>query len=254
MNTSKHFTIFCILLASFHIAAPLRSNQEKTCAPVRPLVYEPPVIHRSSHSISYDARTHNPKWVYECLTADLHDNNNSTRKDFNFTTDPLLPKSLQAKDSDYTGSGYDRGHLCPAADVKEHQTEETFYLTNICPQDARLNRGYWRGVEKTVRDLTRKYQKLHVFTGPLYLPYEAHDRKTYVTYQVIGKNHVAVPTHFFKVIFAETAGKFQETAYILPNCSIGNLEPLEKFKTTVKKVEKAAGLIFQIVQKNPDSA
>ncbi len=72
--------------------------------------------------------------------------------------------------------------------------EDTFYLSNMCPQNPNFNRGYWAKFEKYVRDLTKAYKAVHVFTGPLYLPKAKQNGQKWIKYQVIGKNEVSVPT------------------------------------------------------------
>lgn len=209
------------------------------------LILPSPAIHRTAYSLSYDSRHRNPNWVYEHLTSESC-SGAQDRSKFEFQTDPLLPDHLQANNADFRGSGFDRGHLCPAGDWKNEFMEETFYLSNVSPQVPLFNQGYWLSLEKYVRDLTKQHIGLHIFTGPLYLPYQESDGKFYVKYQVIGKDFVAVPTHFFKVIFTEgDLGITSEAAYILPNDDIDFQTPLETFKTTVEKVEKAAGFIFR---------
>jgi endonuclease G len=121
---------------------------------------------------------------------------------------------------------------------------QTFYLSNISPQVPRFNRGYWKKLEKHVRDLTKEYDVVRVVTGPLYLPHEAKDGKKYVTYEVIGKNDAAVPTHFFKLISAWKGNSFSSWGYILPNQEIESSTPLDAFKTTTQKVTQVSGIIF----------
>ena len=203
------------------------------------------VIERQAYSLSYDGQHKQAKWVYEYLT-ERNLEKNADRGGMGFKSDPDLPKKIQATKADYQKSGFDRGHLCPAADASfdERALQETFYLSNISPQFPQFNRAYWGKLERYVRTLLLEYKVLHVYAGPLYLPYEENGRK-YVKYEVIGENHVAVPTHFFKVIFLDAdKGLKPLVAFILPNKAIGEGSPLDEFLTTVEKVEKAAGFIF----------
>lgn len=203
------------------------------------------IIHRPGYSAGYDGRTRNPIWVYEHLTAD-NLKGNTDRSQLVFHEDETIPKHLRAVPEDYKGHGLDHGHMAPAADHATNlQTmNDTFYLTNICPQCPQLNRDYWAKLEKQARDFTREYPHVYVITGPLYLPYQEGKRR-FVKYQVIGTNEVAVPSHFFKVIATEDdQGKRKVQAYILPNTVIPTHTPLETFKTTTQKVEKAAGILL----------
>lgn len=201
------------------------------------------VIERNAYSLAYDMQHRQARWVYEYLTPEKIQGS-ADRKDFNFQEDHAVPAMHRATHKDYAGSGFDRGHLCPAADARstDETMQETFYFSNITPQCPQFNRGYWLQLERHVRDLARKHKEVHVFSGPLYLPYLEADGKRYVKYQVIGENDIAVPSHYFKVIFNKKWIPIE--VYILPNAPISNRTPLEKFSTTVEKVERTAGLIF----------
>ena len=196
-------------------------------------------IERDSYTLAYDGRHKQARWVYENLTAERA-NGNAMRKNYPFKEDPLVPEPLRSTPQDYAGSGFDRGHLCPAADAKLSDAfmQETFYLSNISPQCPEFNRGFWAKMEKHVRALATQYQSVHVFTGGLYLP----SKEKLVKYQVIGDNYVAVPTHFFKVIFGQDRTLLE--AYILPNSPIAASTPLQNFSATLDQVERSAGIFF----------
>jgi endonuclease G, mitochondrial len=158
---------------------------------------------------------------------------------------------FRAKLKDYFRSGYDRGHQVPAADAKWSQEamDDTFLLSNMCPQVGDgFNRDYWAHFEDFCRRLTHKYPSVRVVTGPLYLPKRDPDGKWRVSYEVIGSPpNVAVPTHFYKVIFAEdgvVGGKVALGAFVLPNAVIANDKPLTDFEVPVEIVERASGLEF----------
>lgn len=71
------------------------------------------------------------------------------------------------------------------------------------------------------------------------------DGKSYVKYQVIGKNHVAVPTHFFKVLILEAAsGQIELRSYVMPNAPVDETLPLERFLVPIESIERASGLLF----------
>jgi endonuclease G, mitochondrial len=205
------------------------------------------VIERAGYSLSYDPRTRNPIYVYEKLSANSLAGRVS-RENFQFKEDPRIPKIFRSTLIDYQGSGYDRGHLAPAADHKcsSESMSDTFYLSNMCPQVPQFNRGYWSQLEKHVRELTKDYKTVEVFSGPLYLPNDDKRGNRIVSYSVIGENDVAVPTHFFKVLFLEEGkGDLKMQAYILPNAEIASDTPLDKFIVPIEKVQKAAGILFK---------
>ncbi|KAI5297903.1 nuclease [Ascosphaera atra] len=206
----------------------------------------------------YDRRTRNPYWVAEHITPESVKLNNGDRKRSNFYEDERVPVSFRARLNDYFRSGYDRGHQVPAADAKWSQEamDETFALTNMCPQVGDgFNRDYWAHFEDFCRRLTQKYPSVRIVTGPLYLPKrDPADGKWRVTYEVIGNPpNVAVPTHFYKVIFAEdgkTGGNVSLGAFVLPNARIPNQKSLQDFEVPLEAIERASGLEF--ASKLPD--
>jgi endonuclease G len=128
---------------------------------------------------------------------------------------------------------------------------DTFYLSNMCPQVGEgFNRDYWAHFEDFCRRLTQRYPSVRIVTGPLYLPKrDVQDGKWYVKYEVIGNPpNVAVPTHFYKVIYAEEqaapGGKVALGAFVLPNAVIPNEKPLSDFEVPLEAVERASGLEF----------
>ncbi|KAF2634294.1 hypothetical protein P280DRAFT_474733 [Massarina eburnea CBS 473.64] len=208
---------------------------------------------RPAHSLtsSYDRRTRNPTWVAEHITPQSLSENNADRKHSVFVEDVSIPEMFRAKLKDYFRSGYDRGHQVPAADAKWSQAamDDTFALSNMCPQVGNgFNRDYWAHFEDFCRRLTKRYPSVRVVTGPLYLPKKEADGKWRVNYEVIGNPpNVAVPTHFYKVIFAEDGvpgGKVALGAFVLPNAVIASNKPLTDFEVPVEVVERASGLEF----------
>jgi endonuclease G len=203
------------------------------------------IIEREPYTLAYDGRSKQALFVYEKLTSACAEGG-AERSSCHFKQDPQIPASLRSTHEDYTGSGFDRGHLCPAADASSSQEgmKETFYLSNISPQSPSFNRGYWQKLEAHVRTLAVKLGSIHVYTGGLYLPRQESNGKRFVKYQVIGSNDVAVPTHYFKVALGDQGNLLE--AYILPNEQIAADIPLAQFHTTLEKVEKAAGIIFSL--------
>jgi endonuclease G len=201
---------------------------------------------------SFDRRLRNPSWVAEHITPASLAASGGDRKHSVFLEDPSVPDKFRGKLKDYFRSGYDRGHQVPAADAKWSQEamNDTFYLTNMCPQVGEgFNRDYWAHFEDFCRRLTTRYPSVRIVTGPLYLPKrDAVDGKWRVSYEVIGNPpNIAVPTHFYKVIFAEdgtTSGPVAVGAFVLPNAHIPNDKPLTDFEVPVEAVERASGLEF----------
>ncbi|KAI9882614.1 MAG: nuclease [Watsoniomyces obsoletus] len=207
---------------------------------------------RSALVSSFDRRLRNPSWVAEHITPESLSQHGGDRKHSYFTEDAAVPEKFRAKLHDYYRSGYDRGHQVPAADAKWNQQamDETFYLTNMCPQVGDgFNRDYWAHLEDFCRRLTHHFPSVRIVTGPLYLPRrDPVDGKWRVSYEVIGNPpNVAVPTHFFKVIMGEdgkNGGLVALGAFVLPNAEIANDKPLTDFEVPLEAVERASGLEF----------
>jgi endonuclease G, mitochondrial len=206
----------------------------------------------ASLTSSYDRRLRNPAWVAEHITPESLATKAGDRKHSVFYEDPSIPDKFRAKLRDYVRSGFDRGHQVPAADAKWSQEamDATFALSNMCPQVGEgFNRDYWAHFEDFCRRLTLSYPSVRIVTGPLYLPKrDAVDGKWRVSYEMIGSPpSVAVPTHFFKVIFAEdgrVGGTVAVGAFVLPNDRIPNEKSLQDFEVPIEAIERASGLEF----------
>ena len=108
-----------------------------------------------------------------------------------FNEDEKIPSHMRACLSDYKGSGFDRGHMVPAANCKKsvQRMRESFLLSNICPQEPSFNRFYWAMFERHVRDLAKQYKMMQVITRPLYLP-EGEKGERFVHIKVIGDSDI----------------------------------------------------------------
>ncbi|PPQ63189.1 hypothetical protein CVT24_005734 [Panaeolus cyanescens] len=218
----------------------------------------PDTLIRKAYVAAYDRRLRHPSWTAEHLTkASLTrpgSEPSGDRANSKFVEDESVPSQFRARLQDYFKSGYDRGHMVPAADAKSSQEamDETFLLSNIAPQVGDgFNRHYWAYLEEWCRRLTGTFQDVYVFTVPLYLPRKESDGKWRVNHEVIGNPpNVSVPTHFAKVVLT-TKPKTPSTpeilevatgAFVLPNAIIPDEAPLESFVVPVEAVERAAGL------------
>ena len=187
------------------------------------------IIRHIGYTTSYNAETKIPNYVAWTLTPERFE-------DVVSRTDKFLPDPEVADPvttDDYRNSGYDRGHMCPAADNKwdKEAMRESFYMTNICPQHHNLNRGDWKELEDACRDWTMECGKLHVVAGPI-LYRKEHQR--------IGDSRVVVPEAFFKVILSPEPLK--AIGFIYKNTS-GN-HPLDAYVNSVDEVERITGMDF----------
>ncbi|KAH7909141.1 hypothetical protein BJ138DRAFT_1067560 [Hygrophoropsis aurantiaca] len=217
---------------------------------------------RRAYVAAYDRRLRHPAWTAEHLTlgtlgrsgGEGSSPGSGDRSKSAFKEDESLPVAFRARLQDYFRSGYDRGHMVPAADAKitQEAMDETFLLSNIAPQvGAGFNRHYWAYLEDWCRRLTGSFADVYVFTIPLYLPRLEADGKWRVTHEVIGSPpNVAVPTHFAKVVLATRPSspstpdipEISTGAFVLPNTIIPDDAPLQSFVMPVDAVERAAGL------------
>ncbi|KIM49006.1 hypothetical protein M413DRAFT_92795 [Hebeloma cylindrosporum] len=213
---------------------------------------------RKAYVAGYDRRLRHPAWTAEHLTrASLSRPDgepSGDRSNSKFVEDGDIPSTFRARLQDYFRSGYDRGHMVPAADAKMSQEamDETFLLSNMAPQVGDgFNRHYWAYLEDWCRRLTGSFLDVYVFTVPLYLPKQDPDGKWRVTHEVIGSPpNVSVPTHFAKVVLTTKPSspsspdilELSTGAFVLPNAVIRDDTPLESFVVPVEAVERAAGL------------
>ena len=125
------------------------------------------ILRHDGFVVSYDADARIPKWVAYELTAE-ETNGDAERDELIFKMDPSYNRT-QAMREDYFDSGWTKGHMACAGDFKWNSDamEETFYLTNICPQDEELNKGDWNYLERQVRAWARKYGMVWVVCGPI---------------------------------------------------------------------------------------
>lgn len=189
------------------------------------------LVKHSYYCLSYNEKFEQANWVYYTLTDKMVNGGGEERSN-KFKVDLLVP-SGSAKSSDYTKSGYDRGHLCPAADMGFSPTsmEESFLMSNISPQAPDFNRGIWKELETEVRRWAKKEHKIYVVTGPVF-----KDNKG-----TIGTDQVLVPGYFFKIIYEETYEP-KIIAFVFPNRKSDR--PLTDFAVPVDEAEKLTGFDF----------
>ena len=197
------------------------------------------ILRHTGCVISYNADYKVPNWVlYELTFAETL--GNIDRGNFDFDTDPDVPARQMAQLSDYKRSGYSRGHMAPAADLKWSVTSmaQSFYLSNVCPQDSKLNTGTWKKLETRVREWAERDSAITVVCGPI-LPRTAVEKGAMTT---IGKGQVLVPEYFYKIVFAPFAAEPQAIGFIMPNHKCHT--DLKRFVVTVDSIEARTGIDF----------
>lgn len=197
---------------------------------------------REGYAIAQDARLKIPVWVqYELAPGDL--GGDADRLGY-FLVDGTIPRGSRSSDNDYDNSGYDRGHMAPADDMdrSDQVMRESFYLSNIAPQvGEQFNRQIWLRLEEAVRGWVQQRGTLTVITGPVFVPDGG-----VVTYEAIGGNNVAVPTHFFKIVVdTKPVGGPEALAFMLPNEDLEDRSfDDDDFIVSIDDIELVTGLDF----------
>ena len=190
------------------------------------------IIEHVGYTVSYNEQRRNPNWVAYELTAQEVAGTEPRGDDF--VPDPMVV-GRQATTDDYKRSGWDRGHLAPAADMKwsDDAMAESFYMSNISPQNQNLNRGVWKSIEELVRENASRHGKLLVVTGPVFT------NKKGLGY--IGDNRVLIPNGFYKVLLAYD-GEYTGIGFYCEN--VAGKKKLTKYARTIDEIEELAGIDF----------
>jgi endonuclease G len=188
------------------------------------------IIRHTYYTLSYSEKNEQAEWVYYELTPSLIKGGQKRTDDYR--PDESVP-TISAQLEDYRGSGYDRGHLCPAGDMKLNLTamSESFYLSNMSPQDRDFNAGIWNVLEDQVRRWAFVKGKIYVVTAGVL----TSDMGS------IGANRVTVPKYYYKIIY-DPAGQGNMIAFLMPN--VNSSLPLRNFMVSVDYVENLTGLDF----------
>lgn len=189
------------------------------------------ILRRKSYVLSYNQETKLPNWVGWHLKGEHTDG--PYRRFGYFFEDEDVPQPRATLD-DYRGSGWSRGHMCPAGDNKWDYKAmfDTFLLTNVCPQNANLNSGLWNSIEMDCRRWAREFGDIYIVCGPLLFRNE---------HETIGVNNVVVPEAFFKVILCLN-GKPKAIGFIIRNTE-GNRKR-DLYYNTIDQVERITGIDF----------
>ena len=190
------------------------------------------LLKRIGYTVSYNIQTKEPNWVAWYLSSDRV-SGDADRNGVEFTEDEEVPEP-RATTWDYYRSHFDRGHQCPAGDNKWNQDamNQSFLLTNICPQNPKLNKYEWNRLESQCRDWAKEYGGVYIACGPIYAP---NSKKT------IGEHKVKVPTAFFKVVLCMT-GTPKAIGFIYQNT--GDKQDYRQCVRTVDEIEQLTGYDF----------
>lgn len=187
------------------------------------------IVEHNYYTLSYVEEHEQAEWVFYLLTPNMI-NGTAPRKD-NFRADKDVSTGSSSL-ADYKASGYDRGHLAPAASmtIDEIAMSESFLMSNMSPQAPSFNRGVWKRLEERVRDYASNDSLLYVVTGPILNDVDGS----------IGQNRVSIPKYYYKVLYSPQ--KEAMIAFLLQNEK--SAEPLEEFAITVDELERITGIDF----------
>ncbi len=227
------YVVCLVLLGQWAFANPIdeqcADHVHPYGAPVSTITHSQYVCHLNyATHFRYDTKVSE----FVVYRIDAEDISGSARRRDNFRADPTIDPAFNASLDDYAGSGYDRGHLSPAADnsASAEQMAQSFYLSNMAPQNPSQNRGSWRILEDRIRSVAREGRVLYVTVGTVYEP----------GYEVIG-NGMGVPQYLWKIVVdAETNNAI---AFVFPNEPLAT-SLLPSTITTIERIEQMTGINF----------
>ena len=195
------------------------------------------IVEHEHFMLSYNEPFEQAEWVVHVLKREHLTSDN--RKRPYFIEDPMV-KTKSADWRNYKGSGYDRGHLCPAGDRRfsVQAYNETFYTSNISPQNKDFNAGVWNRLELQVRQWAKKNGTLFIVTGGVL---EAGLSE-------IGEEDVDVPRYFYKIVAKGNSKNLKVLAFLM--LGVESTKPLQQFTVSVDRIEKMTGIDF--FEKLPD--
>lgn len=195
------------------------------------------IVKHKAFVLGYSEPHEQAAWTFHELTKEST-YGNASRDGLSFMPDSKI-STFSALSTDYSRSGYDRGHLVPAGDFKccQDLLMDTFWVSNIIPQNPDCNRNMWNSLEQQIRNWVRRKQRFYVFTGPVL---EAGLPK-------IGKyNRISVPKYMFKILVIPNESNPENTqvqAFLIPN-KPGLGYDFLSYRTTIDVIEQATGLDF----------
>jgi endonuclease G len=218
---------FVFIINAF--AGPPAQDRERFLPGLPLSSYSCEKIFHTGFTLGYDAYFKQARWVVYGLTAE--ETLGQAERTNDFRPDPDI-SGVSPQPEDYSNSGFDRGHLAPAADFKwsEQAMSETFVMSNMSPQRPGFNRGVWKQLEEQVRRWASENEMIYVVSGPVLTD----------NLETIGNNRVAVPQQYFKALLDNTEPGINAIGFVLDNDA--SLLPLTAFAVTIDSVERITGL------------
>ena len=189
------------------------------------------IVNHDYFSLSYSERFEQAEWVAYSLEK-KHLTNDDRKRPY-FIEDPKV-KTKSADWRNYKGSGYDRGHLCPAGDRRfsKYAYNETFYTSNISPQNREFNAGVWNQLEMKTRQWVKKNGTHFVITGGVLKS----------GLEEIGEEDVDVPRYYYKIVAKGSSKDVKAIAFLMENRP--SSKSIQQFVVTIDDIEKRTGIDF----------
>lgn len=193
------------------------------------------IVKHKGFTLSYNTKHNTPNWSAWKLTRKM--TQGTLDRGTKFWADEQIPKAYRVDYFEYKESGYDRGHMCPAGDMKwdEQAMHDCFYMSNMCPQVPQLNSGSWKHLEESCRTWASTEGSIYIVCGPIY--------KKGVRHEKIGINHsIDVPEAFFKCVLSLRKGHEKAIGFKYDNTT--KRQSIAKTAMSVDEVEKITGIDF----------
>ena len=189
------------------------------------------IVNHSYFTLSYAEDHEQAEWVMYTLQGNAL--NPSVRRNNNFRPDKKV-KTGSAQLSDYRNSGFDRGHLAPAADMKYNSISmsESFLMSNMSPQSPSFNRQIWKNIESQFRNWGYEYDRIIIVTGPVL-------NGEYLGF--IGKNNVTIPKYYYKVAI-DPKNLERNIAVLIENKA--GFRDIQSYVVSIDSLESFTGIDF----------
>lgn len=202
-----------------NLAYPIRDSSER-------------IITHEGYSFTFSYEHNQAYWIAYYLTPQRVEG--SVQRSGHFQKDPELPNA-EVGPGDYRNSGLDRGHLAPAADMKwdEQAMKESFYFSNISPQNPKFNRGIWRQLEEKVREFVYLSDTLYIVTGPIFGQ----------RIGAIGNNLVTIPNAYYKALLGYWDKKWHAVGFVLEQYPLSSGE-ISEYAISIDDLERITHINF----------
>ena len=204
------------------------------------------ILNHTGFSLSYNPKWMIPSWVAYELSASNMEGDAIRARSFSPDPSPELEGYPLAQHWHYTYSGWVRGHMVPAGDLKysQHAMNDSFYTTNICPMNLEFNNGIWKRLEEKIRRLALDFGRVYIITGPIV------DTNHYGK---VGESDIVVPDAFYKAILIPYKNSFLSIGFLLNNEPAPKGSRLRDYALTVKELESLTGMDFFYALSNAES-